>query len=164
MTAHPIKQDAKQFLVFAALLATVLAILFFRSFDPNEVIFSNDGPYGGMCAQHARMPQILTGYWQDLNWLGYTNPSMSPTLSALWLWTGPLIFSKTFCPFSLFVLGIFAWWCFRQWKLSYLASALGGFSVALSSHFFSTACWGVAAQVIAIGWAFVALGFLANYA
>jgi len=35
---------------------------------------------------------------------------------------------------------------------------LGGLAAALSSHFLSTACWGVAAQIICIAMAFLAIG------
>jgi len=105
----------------------------------------------------------MTGLWEDLNWLGFQIPAPSPTISsALRLVTTPLVFSKFFCPVSLFILGLCVWFCFRQWKLSQLASVLGGFAAALSSHFFSTACWGVASQVIAVGMCFVALGLVAD--
>src|SRR6185369_14628709 len=142
--AERVKSKDRQLLVFAALLAGILSLLFFRSFDPTEVVFSNDGPYGGMVAQHNRMPALLTGYWQDLNWLGYEIPAPSPTIStALRLVTTPLGFSKWFCPFALFILGLCAWFCFRQWNLAPFACILGGLAAALSSHFLSTAGWGV---------------------
>ncbi len=47
-------------------------------------------------------------------------------------------------------------------KLSPLAATLGGLAAALSSDFFSTACWGVASQQIAIGMDFFALGLVAG--
>ena len=143
------------------LLGGVLLVLFVRSIDPSEVVFSNDGPYGGMVAQHNRMPAILTGYWRDLNWIGDQQPAPSPDISTvLRLATSPLGFSKFFCPFALFILGICAWFCFWQWKLSPAACVLGALATAFSSHFFSTACWGVAAQVIGIGMCFVAVGLV----
>src|SRR5260370_11770491 len=109
------------------------------------------------------MPSIMTGLRQDLSWLGSQVPSPSPTVSsALRLVTSPLVFSKFFCPISLFVLGLCAWFCFRQWKLSPLACVLGGFAASLSSHFLSTSCWGVASQVIAVGMCFLAFGLLGD--
>src|SRR5436190_12175045 len=61
----------------------------------NQVLFSNDGPLGAMMAQQNRMPAILTGLWQNLNWLGNEAPAPSPTVSsALRLITSPLGFSR----------------------------------------------------------------------
>src|SRR5882724_12213618 len=132
------KNGATGRILFPAILAGVLALLFFKSLSPGDVVFSNDGPYGAMVAQQNRMPSIMTGLWEDLNWLGFQIPAPSPTISsALRLVTTPLVFSKFFCPVSLFILGLCVWFCFRQWKLSQLASGLGGFAAALSSHFFS---------------------------
>jgi energy-converting hydrogenase Eha subunit A len=103
----------------------------------------------------------MTGLWQDLNWLGSPAPSPSPTISTLLrLVTSPLVYSKFFCPIALVILGLCAWFCFRQWRFSQLAATLGGLAAALSSHYFSTACWGVAAQVICVGMNFVAVGLL----
>jgi hypothetical protein len=151
------------FIVFCGGLLSILAVLFARSFVPSEVVFSNDGPLGAMVARQNRMPAIVTGFWLDLNWIGGTGPTPSPSISSLIrLLTTPVTFAKFFYPISLFLLGISAWFCFRQWKLAPTACALGGFAAALSSHYFSTACWGVAAQVIAVGMNFVAIGLLAK--
>jgi hypothetical protein len=151
------------FLAVCALLGAILVVLFSRSFVPSEVVFSNDGPFGAMASHHAKVPAIITGYWQDLNWIGTPYPSLSPTISAfLHLVMSPLIFSKLFCPATLFILGLCAWFCFRQLKLSSLACILGAVATMLSSHFLSTACWGVAAQVVGIGMCFVAVGLVGN--
>jgi hypothetical protein len=143
------------------LLAAILAVLFWRSFEPNEVIFSNDGPLGGLMAALNRVPDVFVGAWHDLNWIGTQSPTPALNLtSIIRLLTNPLSFSKTFAPLSLFILGLGAWFCFRQMKLAPLACVLGGLAAALSSHFFSTACWGVASQTIAFGMDFAALGLL----
>lgn len=154
---------ARPWVLATLLLVAVLGGLFLRSLAPQFVVHSNDGPLGGMAAQQNRLPAILTGLWQDLNWLGSEAPTPSPTLStALRLVTTPVGFSKLFCPFSLLVLGLSAAFCFRQLRLSPLASILGGLATALNSTYFSTACWGVASQMIALAMNFVALGLLAN--
>ena len=76
------------------------------------------------------------GYWQDLNWLGGTGPSASPDVTiALGSVCGPLIFSKIYAPFALLFLGLSAWLCFRQWKLSPVACLLGGIAASLNSDF-----------------------------
>src|SRR5580765_2264509 len=130
-------RGGRGFLGVALLLGGLLFILFIRSLDSSEVVFSNDGPYGGMVAQHNRMPAILTGYWRDLNWVGDQQPTPSPAISTLLrLVTTPLLYSKIFCPVALFILGICSWFCFRQWKLSPLACILGAVATTFSSHFF----------------------------
>src|SRR3954463_5140224 len=104
------------------LLALVLGLLFCRSFNPSEVVFSNDGPLGGLMASVNKMPDVLTGAWHDLNWIGSQSPTPAINVtSTLRLLTTPLIFSKVFAPFSLFILGIGAWAFFRQLKFSPLA-------------------------------------------
>jgi hypothetical protein len=62
----------------------------------------------------------------------------------------------------LLFLGLSAWLCFRQWKLTPLACILGGIAAALNSDFFSTACWGVASQPLSFGCDFLALAALAD--
>jgi hypothetical protein len=147
------------------LLFCILLLFFNSSFNPKLVQFSNDGPLGGMQAEHNRLPAILTGYWQDLNWLGSQFPAPPPAIStAIRLVTTPLIFSKFFAPISLLVAGLCAWICFRQLKLSPLAALLGSFAVTLNSGFFSVACWGVASQTINAGVMYLALGMLAKEA
>jgi hypothetical protein len=167
--AEPIKQTTSgqacnyAFLQYAVLLALVLLALFWKGLLPGETLASNDGPLGAMVARHNQIIPTLTGYWQDLNWLGTRFPTAPPSItSGLRLLTSPVVFSKIFYPASLYILGICAWFCFRQWKLRPLACTLAGLSVVLSSHFFSTACWGVAAQIIGIAMEFVAVGLLAD--
>ena len=90
-----------QWLVVAAMLPLTLAFLFHRSFDANSVMFSNDGPYGQMQSEQTRLPDALTGLWQDLNWLGGEDVSPAPTFStALRLWTQPRALRS---PVALFV-------------------------------------------------------------
>jgi hypothetical protein len=99
-----------------------------------------------------------------LNWVGgVTISSAPPNISnALAVTAGKLAFSKIFAPFSLLLAGLCAGFFFRQLRLAPLACVLGGLAVALSSQFFSTACWGVAAQVIALGMNFLALGWIVD--
>ncbi len=147
----------------ALLLALLLALFFCKSFDPDEVVFSNDGPLGGLIAALNKMPDALVGAWHDLNWIGTQSPTPAINVtSILRLVAGPVIFSKIFAPVSLFLLGLGSWFFFRKLKLSNLACCLGSVATALSSHFLSTACWGVASQIIAIAADFVALGLLVD--
>src|SRR3954470_10236887 len=80
----------------------LLIVLFAKSFASDYVFFSNDGPLGAMQAQQNRVPVILTGLWQDLNWLGMQYPVPPPTIStAIRLVTTSLIYSKFFAPISI---------------------------------------------------------------
>jgi len=147
----------------ALLLAAVLCALFWQSFLPNKVVFGNDDPLGQMVAEQNAMPSTLTGAWADISWLGSEMLSPSPTITTtLRLLTTPRGFLNIFYPAALFIVGICACFCFRQFKLTPLACILGGLAAALNSDFFSTACWGVATQVIGIGADYLALGLLAG--
>ena len=153
----------RQFGWVALCLVVLLGFLFRDGFLPGRTVFSNDGPLGAISAKCARLPDGFFGYWQDLNWIGNTGPSASPAITqGLSLALGPLLFSKIYAPFALLFLGLSAWLCFRQWKFSRLACILGGIAAALNSDFFSTACWGVAAQPLSFGLDFLALAALAD--
>jgi hypothetical protein len=149
-------------LIFLCLLVC-LGFLFRDGWRPGRTVFSNDGPLGAISSSCAAPLPNFFGYWQDLNWLGGTGPSASPNVTiALSLVCGPLIFSKIYAPFTLLFLGLSAWLCFRQWKLSPAACLLGGLAAALNSDFLSTACWGVASQPLSFGLDFLALAALAD--
>jgi hypothetical protein len=145
------------------LLLVVLAVLFWRSFLPGFVHFSNDGPLGMQNAAWLHFPESMTGQWYDLNSIGNNAGAASPDLVILIRWVfGPVGYAKFLAPIALWILGVGAWFFFRQLKLSPLAAALGGLAAALNSDFFATACWGVASQQIAIGMVFFALGLIAG--
>ena len=155
----------RKFLSIVLLLVLVLSILFSRSFDSDYVVFSNDAPLGGLVAHQNLMPEILSGLWADLNWIG--SPSPTPPLaisSAFRLITSPLLYAKVAAPCSLFFLGLSAWFCFRQFRFAPVACVLGGLAATLNSEFFATACWGVCQQPVAFGLAYLALGALADTA
>ena len=148
---------------FPLLLAVLLAVLFWKSFMPGYVHFSNDGPLGQQNAAWARLPAGFAGVWGDLNDIGNSGGSFAPDLTTIFRWLiGPVGYSKFLAPFALFVLGLGAWTFFRQLKFSPLAATLGGLAAALNSAFFSTACWGVASQQIAIGFAYFALALVVS--
>jgi hypothetical protein len=141
------------------LLLIVLAILFWHSFLPGFVHFSNDGPLGMQHSAWLDFPESMSGQWYDLNSIGNSAGASSPDVATLIRWAiGTVAYAKFLAPIALWILGIGAWFCFRQMKLSPLAAVLGGLAAALNSDFFSTACWGVASQQIAIGMDFFALG------
>jgi hypothetical protein len=145
------------------ILAAALAFLFWRSFLPGYVHFSNDGPLAQQNANWSKLPAAFTGGWDDLNGIGFYAGLPPPDLTALINWTlGPVGYSKFLAPVALFILGLGAWTFFRQLKLSALAATLGALATALNSTFFATACWGVASQQVAIGMDFFALALVVS--
>lgn len=119
----------------ALLLGAILATLFYRSFLPGEVLFSNDGPLGQLQAQMFRMPQALSGIWGDLNYLGNYQGSAGLSLSYALLWLlGPSTFAGFYAPLSLLLLGLSAWFACRTrrstlppqcWSRGWLACPAG---------------------------------------
>jgi hypothetical protein len=148
-------------IAFPVVLAIVLAVLFAKSFLPDYVHFSNDGPLGQQNTAWQRFPGNLTGAWDELNDIGTSSGTSSPDFSIIADWLlGPLGYSKFFTPISLFVLGMGAWTFFRQLKLSPLAAALGALAATLDSAFFGNACWGTSPQEVAIGMVFFAMALV----
>ncbi len=153
----------RRFFPAPMLLAIVLTLLFWRSFLPGYVHFSNDGPLGQQMSAWSRLPQAFFGSWSDLNDIGGNTGSYPLGLGALIRWLlGPVGYAKFLAPIALFILGLGAWTFFRRLKLSPLAATLGALAATLNSRFFGTACWGVAPQQIAIGMDFFALALVVS--
>jgi len=145
------------------ILAGILAVFFWRSFLPEYVHFSNDGPLGQQVTAFARLPAGYWGVWADNNDLGGGGGSLPFGIYSLFSWlVGPLGYAKFLAPFDLFILGLGAWAFFRELKLSPLAATLGALAAALNSTFFATACWGVAPQEGAIGMDFFAMALVVS--
>ncbi|MEI8290827.1 MAG: hypothetical protein WCH99_15285, partial [Verrucomicrobiota bacterium] len=156
----PVGQTKSWRLTFllAGLLALILGLLFARSFDPALVVFSNDGPVGGLMSDMGRMPGIFTGYWRDSNSIGENAGAAGINPSSLLLWlAGPIGFAKVYPAVALWILGLGAWTFFRTLKLSPLTALLAALAAMLNSTFFANACWGVAAHEIGVGMGFFAL-------
>src|SRR5215467_2838893 len=95
------------FFLAAGLLALILAVLFYRSFDPNLVHFSNDGPLGAQNTEFLRFPDGMLGLWDDINTIGTPAGTYAPAPTILARWVlGPVGFSKFLAPLALFVLGL----------------------------------------------------------
>jgi hypothetical protein len=149
------------FLPAAGLFALILGLFFYRSFAPQNVVFSNDGPLGGLVAEQNQLPQTFTGLWADLNSIGSSGGSTTFSISSLLRGIiGPLGYAKFFAPIALFILGLGAWTFFRALKFSPLTATLGALAAMLNATFFTDACWGVAAHEIAAGMDFLALALV----
>lgn len=144
-----------------ALLAIILGLLFWKCFLPGYVHFSNDGPLGQQNAAWLKLPAGFTGCWYDLNDVGSNVGTVVPSLSMMIHWAiGPVGYAKFLTPIALFILGFGAWTFIRQLKLSPVAATLGALAAALTSTFFSDACWGTAPHQVAFGMDFFALALI----
>ena len=158
MGMTPGRPNDRSFWVFIVCLVGILLLLFWNSFDPRLVIFSNDGPLGAQSQRAIAMPDALRGVWQDLNYIGLNGGGSSPTISSALLWLlGPLYTSTFYVPLVLLFLGLCAWRFFRRLGLAPVACILGGLAAVLNANFFSTAAWGVGPQVVCFGLNFLAL-------
>lgn len=145
------------------IMFAVMIVLFWRSFVPGYVHFSNDGPLGAQMAEWLKMPAAFTGTWYDINTLGTSGGTFPVGISGLIRWAlEPLAFSKLFVPISLTILGICSWCFFRQIGLTVALATVAALATALNSSFFSSACWGVGTQEICYGMIFLALALLAS--
>lgn len=153
----------KSFVILLVALSGILSFLMFDSFLPGKTLFSNDGPLGRIASECHQLPQRFTGCWDDLNAVGLRDAEASADISfGLQYLLGPVLFSKFYAPIALLILGTGAWCFFRAMRLSPLACVLGGLAAALSSGFFSAACWGVASHPITVGMCFFAMAALAD--
>lgn len=147
----------------ALLLIVILGFLFRGAIAPDRTVFSNDGPLGAISAQWADLPGGFLSIWQDLNWVGGAGPTGVPTITLGFAYLfGKLAFSKAIAPFALFLVGLGAWFCFRQMKLAPVACFVGGLAAALNMDFLSAACWGVVAVAISFGLNYFALAALSD--
>jgi hypothetical protein len=150
-------------LLLAGVLGTVLAVLFYRSFLPHQILFSNDSPLGGMMAECSRLPGRFFGTWRNITWVGVEAPSAAPTLTAIiGTVVTPVIFLKFYAPATLLFVGLGAWVLFRQLEFHPAVCVLGGIAAGLNMHFFSTACWGLGTWNIAAGMVFLALAAISS--
>lgn len=106
-------------LFFVALLAVILAALFWKSFLPGYVHFSNDGPFGQQNAAWLQLPGAFTGAWGDMNDIGGNAGASAPDVTALLrlilnpLGTeGHILYAKFFrpspCSFLALARGLFS--------------------------------------------------------
>jgi hypothetical protein len=139
-------------------LGLVLSVLFFRSFEREQVLFSNDGPLGANSAACFRLPATFRGIWQDLTWVGSWAGSAMPTVTYCLIWIlKPVGFAKFYAPITLLILGLSAWFFFRQLGFRPMVCLLGGLAAALNMDFFSYACWGLGTLPLCVAFVFLAL-------
>lgn len=146
------------------LLGVILAGLFHTSFtDPDYVLFSNDGPLGAISCKAGEVPYAFTGFWQDLNWIGYEQPSAVANLTvAINYVLQPYLFSRFYTPLTLLFVGLCAGFLFRCLKFHPVACVLGGIAAALNMENVSYVCWGLGSRPLAMGVFLLAVAALAG--
>ena len=156
----PVKSSS---LATAVILLFILSVLFWRSFVPGYVHFSNDGPLGQQAAKWIHLPEGFTGSWDDLNDTGFSGGAWPLDVNNFFRWLlGPLGYANFLAPITLFMLGMSVWVFCRQLKLSPLAATLGGLAAALGGTFFCTAGWGLGGQLNAYSMDFLALALIVS--
>ena len=145
----------------AAVLVVVTLFLFWDSLDSALVLFSNDGPLGSISTDAIKMPGTFSGYWHDLNWLGYEQPSASPGIyMALgMLLQKSVLYLKWCTPICLVILGLSAWFFFRTLGLRNLACTIGAIAAAFNMEVVSYACWGLPSRALTFATTFLAVAF-----
>lgn len=149
-------------LTLLALIVT-LAVLFSRSFEDNQVLFSSDGPLGAISAESANMKHAWSGVWQDLNWLGIENPAALPNTTALfWFGLGndPVRALKFQTPLALLGLGLSLWVLLRQFGFRHSVCALAAIAAALNMNSFSHSTWGLPSRSWTMASTFLAIAAL----
>jgi hypothetical protein len=142
-------------------LLAVLTFLFAQSFKSATVLFANDAPLGALVWPEPTASGNFTGAWQPLNWIGSAHPSALPNVTyASYFAFGALGYAKFYVPFTLLLLGLSAWFCFRSMDFGQMSSVLGGLAAALTTDPFSYACWGLAPIAVCLAAIFAALGIL----
>ena len=125
-------------------------------------LFSNDGPLGSISSDAIKMPGTFFGYWHDLNWLGYEQPSASPGIyMALGLLLQKSVLYLKWCtPICLVILGLSAWFFFRTLGLRNLSCTIGAIAAAYNMEVVSYACWGLPSRSLTFATTFLAGAFI----
>jgi len=158
------------FFVMCCCLVAILGILFHRDFESDQVLFANDGPLGAVRAQSDYALGNFQSLWLDLNWLGTATLGLVCDVSGLLMASlcvlspdfGPVLFAKFFAPSGLFLLGLSAWFLFRQLRFRPWVCVLGGLAAALNTMAFSAACWGLPTWTLSWAMNMFAIGALAS--
>ena len=144
-------------------LVVILGFLFRDSFKPGFAQFSNDGPLGVLMSAALSVPQALTGFWMDLNWIGVNGGTASSSITYLLVWIlGPVGFAKFYPPIALLLLGAGAWIFFRTIRLPPGLCLVAAIAAALNMNYFSNTCWGLGTRALTLMSAFLALAALMN--
>jgi hypothetical protein len=149
------------FLVAFAVLVAILSALFYKSFQPGVIAFSNDGPLGVQISEPLALPSGFNGFWLSLHWIGINAGFAFASITFFLNWMlGPVGYAKFYEPISLILLGASAWAFFRSIGVRSSLCVIGAIAAALNGNYFSNACWGLGSRAICQGCIFLALAAL----
>ncbi|MFM8359596.1 MAG: hypothetical protein ACKOET_13695, partial [Verrucomicrobiota bacterium] len=151
-------------LLALAVLTAALGTLFWRSLQPEKVLFANDAPLGALLADSGKLPGTFLGFWQDLNWVGSAMLGATPNLSQILgsISRSGLFVAKFHVPISLLFLGFSCWFLARRLGFRPEVAILTGLAAALASNPVSYACWGLPAKPFSLGFTVLALAAAAG--
>ena len=141
-------------LTAAVVLLAVLAALFFPGFSADQSLSTND-----------EFPRGIP-VWDSTAGLGEPTPVLSPgsqsaILALCKLSADPSrVFANIYPPLCLFLLGMAAWFCLRQWDCPTVACLLGALAAGLNGVFLTSAVGPAPWLAMGGAWAFVALGLV----
>jgi len=159
-TAKPQSSNTPRLIVFGVLFV-ILACLFWKSFTPQWIIFSNDGSYAIQESRFTHLPESFFGSWYDLNSIGANAGAVVPSITQIFRWFfGALAYSKFIAPVCLWFFGVAAFFFFRRAGLSALAAVLGAIGACFTTSYFSNVCWGSVPPTIAFTFDLLALAAL----
>ena len=160
-TANPKSSTSTPRWILFAVLFVILVALFWKSFVPKYVVFSNDGSLAVQEMQWTHLPESFLGSWYDQNTIGVTAGAVVPsfTQSFRWFFT-PVGYAKFVDIAALWFFGAAAFFFFRRAGLSSLAAVVGGIGACLTTSYFSNVCWGSIPPTIAFGLDLLAMGAL----
>lgn len=145
------------------LLLGSLGLLFSTSLNPDYVLFSNDGPLGAISCKAGEVPYAFTGYWQDLNWIGFEQPSAVANVTVgINSVLHPYLFSRFYAPITLLFAGLCAGFLFYCLRFHPIVCVLGGIAAALNMENVSYVCWGLGSRPLAMGVFLLAVAALAG--
>jgi hypothetical protein len=148
----------KAFLSLLAFLFIILLFLFWKSFQPGEALFSNDGPLAAQTAATLKTPDAFFGIWNNLYWLGSDGGSFTPNVTGLILFLlGPYKYTNFHAFIALFLLGVCSWVFFRQMRFNPTVCILAALAATLNMNFVSNVGWGLSSRALSLAMAFLAL-------
>src|SRR4051812_8602283 len=123
-------------LILFSVLFVILVCLFWKSFLPQWIIFSNDGSLAIQESQWIHLPESFIGSWYDLNTLGCSGGAVVPDFTQLFrLLFGAVGYAKFIAPVSLLFFGWSAYFFFRRAGMSAIASVLGGIGACFTTAY-----------------------------